>query len=256
MKLMKVRRGILFVSFLLLPVTLFYFSPYLPVVGAISGVIAGSILVFGILFVLGMFIGRAPCGWLLGCGGLQEACFHVQDKKITAGRKDLIKFAIWIPWLAVIIAFFVLNRDRLQFNLLFHIEGGISVARPVFFVIYYLVIAVFVVLSLLLGKRASCHYICWMAPFMILGRKLGNLMRLPQLRLVISKKDCIHCGQCGKACPMGIDVQKGVELENTEHAECILCGECTKKCPKQILKLGIARPQNDKLMRENVTFRS
>jgi len=243
MKLMKVRRGILFISFLLLPLTLFYFSPYLPVYGAISGVVTGSILVFVILFVLGIFIGRAPCGWFMGCGGLQDACCYVQDKKVPAGRKDLIKYVIWVPWLSTIVLFLFLNRNGLQVDPLFHIEGGISVARTPCFIIYYLVIFLFVLLSLLFGKRASCHYICWMAPFMILGRKLGNLLRVPQLRLIAKPENCIHCAICNKACSMDIDVQAGVEKGNVEHSECILCGECVQKCPKKVLRLGIERGQ-------------
>jgi len=63
----------------LLPLTLFYFSPYLPVLGAIGGIVAGSVLVFCIMFLLGIFIGKAPCGWIMGCGGLQEACFYIQN---------------------------------------------------------------------------------------------------------------------------------------------------------------------------------
>ena len=243
MKWMRVRSGILFVSFLLLPLTLFYFSPYLPVYGAISGVVAGSMLVFGILFLLGIFIGRAPCGWFMGCGGLQDACFYIQDKRIPAGRKDLIKYVIWIPWFSTIVVFLFLNREGLQMDPFFHIEGGISVARAPFFIIYYLVIFLFVLLSLIFGKRAGCHYICWMAPFMVFGRKLGNLLRLPQLRLMTRTENCIHCTICSKACPMGIDVQAGVEKGNAEHSECILCGECAQKCPKNALKLGIARGQ-------------
>lgn len=241
MKLIKLRRGLLLISFLLLPITLFYFSPYLPIYGAVSGIITGSVLVFCGLFLLGIFVGRAPCGWFMGCGGLQDACMYVQDRTIPAGRKDLIKYGIWAVWFSVILVFLFLNRDRVQIEPFFHIEGGISVARAPFFIIYYIVIFLFVILSLAFGKRASCHYICWMAPFMIFGRKLGNLFRLPQLRLIAKSENCIHCGICKKACPMGIDVQAGVEKGNAEHAECILCGECAQKCPKNVLKLGIAR---------------
>ena len=36
---------------------------------------------------------------------------------------------------------------------------------------------------MLAGRRAGCHTICWMAPFMIIGRKLRNLVAWPSLRL-------------------------------------------------------------------------
>jgi hypothetical protein len=37
--------------------------------------------------------------------------------------------------------------------------------------------------SLVFGKRAGCHYICWMTPFMSIGRKIRNILKYPSLRL-------------------------------------------------------------------------
>jgi len=55
-------------------------------------------------------------------------------------------------------------------------------------------------------------------------------------------KSCRHCGGCDRACPRGLDVQKGVELvvAGDVHgaaeifAECIMCNLCTLACPERI----------------------
>ncbi|HAP42633.1 MAG: hypothetical protein A2087_13770 [Spirochaetes bacterium GWD1_61_31] len=183
MKAIRLRRTLLFISFLALPIIQFYFSPYLSLWGASLGIVAGSVLVFAGLFVVGLFAGKAPCGWLMPCGGFQEACFYVQPKALKAGRKDLIKFGIWLPWVASLVILLTTYSGALTLDPLFSIDGGISVSRPGAYIVYYGVLIILLSLSLAVGKRASCHTICWMAPFMILGQRFGRLLRLPGLRL-------------------------------------------------------------------------
>jgi len=72
-----------------------------------------------------------------------------------------------------------------------------------------------------------------MAPFMIIGTKVSDLLKLPRLRLKLNKESCISCKQCSKKCPMSLDVKIMVETANMENCECILCGECIDICPKK-----------------------
>jgi ferredoxin-type protein NapH len=58
------RMAALLISLLLFPITLFYLSPYLPVAGAAEGVVSGSLVVFGLLFIAALFVGRLWCGWV------------------------------------------------------------------------------------------------------------------------------------------------------------------------------------------------
>lgn len=44
--------------------------------------------------------------------------------------------------------------------------------------------------SFFTSKRALCHYLCWMAPFMVLGNKLRRLLHVRQLRLTSEKEAC------------------------------------------------------------------
>ena len=58
MKLQKIRRFILLISFILFPVTLYYLSPYLILVGGFNGVAVGSFFVFAAQFILSLFLGE------------------------------------------------------------------------------------------------------------------------------------------------------------------------------------------------------
>lgn len=238
MKTLGVRRSLLFGSFLLLPLIQFYFSPYIPIRNALRGGIAISLFVFGALFLAGMFFGRAPCGWIMPCGGLQEACFYLNDHPIKVGKKDRLKFWIWSLWLAALLTFLGLNVAKLHLNLFYGIQNGISVSQPLYFIPYYGAVLIVFLLCLIFGKRALCHYGCWIAPFMIIGRKLGNLLHLPGLRLKADPQKCTGCGTCTKVCPMGIEVQSKVKTGEMEHTECILCPECSQACPTKTLRLA------------------
>jgi len=77
----KIRKALLLVSFLLFPVTINYFSPYIIMDGASQGIIAGSFITFTLLFFVSLFFGRAFCGWVCPGAGIQEWCFAVNDKK-------------------------------------------------------------------------------------------------------------------------------------------------------------------------------
>lgn len=137
MKIIRLRRVLLFCFFLLTPVIQFYFSPYVPIRTALTGGIAISILVFLGLFLIGIFFGRAPCGWFMPCGGFQETCFYLNDKKIAASKKDRIKFLIWSLWVASLSLILWFNADKLHLNLFYGLDHGISVSQPVYYLPYY-----------------------------------------------------------------------------------------------------------------------
>ena len=59
----SVRRTLGLLSLLLFPITLNYFSPYIIVDSASRGVINGSLIVFTLMFVASLFVGRFWYGW-------------------------------------------------------------------------------------------------------------------------------------------------------------------------------------------------
>lgn len=237
----RVRRGMLIVSLLLFPITLYYLSPYVIIAGAAAGVVAGSMLVFGAQFLSSLVFGRAFCGWLCPAGGLGECLLLAQDKPARGGRLNWIKYAIWAPWLAFVIWAIVLGGGLKAVDPLFMTQYGVSVSDAQGYIVYYIVITLVVVLALVAGRRAFCHYVCWMAPFMIIGSRLTKAARIPVLHLAEDASKCIDCQRCNRACSMSLDVQGMVRAGHMDHDECILCGACVDACPKEVLSLAFGR---------------
>jgi ferredoxin-type protein NapH len=238
----RIRRGLLLLSFLLFPITLNYFSPYVIIDGASQGIINGSLIMFSLMFLSSLFVGRFWCGWLCPVGGFAENCFPLQAKPVKGRHLDWIKWFIWVPWIGIIIWAVVSAGGYHSVNAFLDTENGISIAgapdRPIIFayLIYYIVLGLFLVLSLLVGRRAGCHSMCWMAPFMIIGRKLRNLANWPALHLQSQPDRCRDCKQCTSVCPMSLDVNAMVRSGKMEHSECILCGSCVDNCPTKVIR--------------------
>ena len=239
MKRQKLRKAIILISFLLFPLTIYYFSPYLIITGAMEGVIAGSLLVFIGMFITSLFFGRAFCGWICPVGGLQECMILAQDKKARGGKLDLIKYFIWLPWISTIIILAASAGGFKKIDFLYETTNGISVANPMAYFVYYAVLLLIVFLSLTTGKRGFCHYSCWMAPFMIIGVKVKDWLNIPSFRLEAYTSKCISCNQCSNKCQMSLDVMGMVQKGNMKNSECILCGECVDVCPKTVIKFAI-----------------
>ncbi len=158
-----------------------------------------------------------------------------------------MKFAIWGIWLIMVILCYFHRGEIIAIDFFFETENGISVSSIQSYMIYYGIICLILIPSILFGKRAFCHYLCWMAPFMILGIKLRRILHLPGIHIKTGKKEnCISCGKCNKICPMGIDVMSETKHECIHNPECIQCGACMDNCPKGVFTLGvIERKENN-----------
>ena len=238
----NIRKAIIFISFLFFPITIYYFSPALIIMGAGQGIIAGSFVIFLLMFMGSLFFGRAFCGWLCPAGGLQDYCSVVVGKKARGGRFNWIKFFIWVPWIGIII-FAALSAGGLKtVDFFYQTDHGISIANINAYIIYYFFVGLIVLLAFIAGKRAFCHYVCWMSPFMMIGNKIKNLVGLPALNLTVNTDKCNGCKSCNKNCPMSIEVSEMVQRGALEDSECIRCGECVDGCPRGVIKYSL-RPQ-------------
>jgi polyferredoxin len=237
----RIRQALLIISFLLFPITMNYFSPYVIIEGASQGIVNGSLVTFTLMFIGSLFLGRLWCGWACPAGAIGEMCQPVNNRPVNTKTIGWIKWLIWVVWLGFIVSMVIMAGGYRQVNLLLDTVGGISVAgdadRPIIFayIIYYGVVGLFVALPMLVGRRAACHSICWMAPFMILGRKLRNTAAWPSLRLKADPALCSNCKTCTTNCPMSLDVNAMVQKGQMEHSECILCGTCVDHCPKNAI---------------------
>ena len=235
-KRQRYRKALILISFLFFPLTIYYLSPVLIIMGAAEGIVAGSFIAFVLMFLFSLVFGRLFCGWICPGGGLQEACMIINSNAVRSGKADMIKYLIWAPWMVLIIVFFIRAGGIDEIDPFYHITGGISVAQPGDYVIYYFFVGLTVLLSLAAGKRAFCHYICWMAPFMIIGTRLKSLNIWPSLRLMASPDDCNDCEKCNKICPMSLDVNTLVKSGIEDINECILCGSCVDNCPRESIR--------------------
>ncbi|GAB1485924.1 hypothetical protein MASR2M79_09710 [Aminivibrio sp.] len=107
MKRQNVRKALLVIFILSLPVTMFYLSPVLTLQGAARGIVTSSLLFVGLSALLAFFAGRIFCGWICPGGAVQEALFPANDRRLKGGRYDLIKYGIAVLWLAALVVLFI-----------------------------------------------------------------------------------------------------------------------------------------------------
>lgn len=236
MKRQNIRKLIIISSFLLFPITIYYLSPYIIIQGAIDGIITGSFIVFVALLFSGVFFGRLFCAYICPAGGLMECASFINNKSPKQGWKNYIKYVVWTVWILAIILCFILRKHKITVDFFFFTDHGISIANIYGYIIYYFIILLFFVPSVVCGKRTICHYLCWMAPFMVIGTKIGKLLHIKQLRLEADKERCTHCRICEKNCPMSLKVEEKVLSGKLHDSECILCGACIDNCPKKVIR--------------------
>ncbi len=242
----RIRKALVILAFLSFPITMNYLSPYVIIDGAMNGIVNGSLIMFGLMLISSLFLGRAWCGWVCPGGGMQEMVEPINMKPVNGRKIDWVKWLIWIPWISIIVIMAMRAGGYSSVDFLHHTENGISVAgspdRPIVFAyfIYYIVIGLFVGLAIFAGRRAGCHTICWMAPFMIIGRWIRNRFGWASLRLVADASACADCKKCTKNCPMSLDVNAMVQIEKMENAECILCGTCVDNCSKSAIRYSFS----------------
>jgi polyferredoxin len=103
---------------------------------------------------------------------------------------------LWVPWISIIVVMVILAGGFHVVNPLYLTETGISVSEPAGYVLYFTIVGLFVILSFITGRRAFCHYVCWMAPFMVIGTKIKNFFKWPSLHLEATSAKYKQCRTC------------------------------------------------------------
>lgn len=238
---LKIRRIIAFLSLMIFPLTLNYFSPYVSVTAAFDGVIAGSVLLFITLLMTAIFFRRSWCAYICPVSAISDYSEKINDRNINRKKLRIIRYTIFTIWFSVLILGFILASKIPSINPFYLTEKFVSVDEPFKFITYYAVLFALIALTLVIGKRGACHSVCWMSPFLVAGSYIGDKLHFSQLRIQSNPLDCISCSKCNKACPMSIDVMRELKNGSIETYDCINCSECEAVCPKHVLKLGIAQ---------------
>ncbi len=231
----KIRKGILTFLALMFPLLFFFLSPYVIIASASEGILNGSAIVFGLLFLFSVVGSRLFCGWLCPGGAIQDFVFVSNDKRWNGKWKNALKYIIWAVWFSFIVFLWV-KHWPLKPDFFYMIGLDLPVV-----IMYFFVTTLIFVLSLLTGKRGMCHSLCWMAPFMVIGEKLADLLHIPRFRLKAKSELCVSCGKCSKNCPMSLNVAEMVKTGKLSSLECISCLECVDGCPKKAISFGISR---------------
>jgi len=236
-KRQKLRKGILLISFFLFPAVFYYLSPILILMASSRGIINGSFILFLLLFLSALVLGRSFCGWLCPAAGCQEALFLARDKRVIKG--DFIKWLIWVPWISAIVILAIKSGGYKSIDFFYQTIHGLSIGDVQGVIAYYMVLFLLIVLpAFIFGKRSFCHHLCWMAPFMILARKLRNCFGWTSLQLQSASDRCKQCHTCTENCPMSLPVEHMVAANRMENKECILCGTCVDGCKQGVIQFS------------------
>ena len=235
-----VRNALIIFSFVLLPITFAYISCPIIIEGASKGIITGGFIVFILIFISSLFLGRLWCGWLCPAGGLQEIYFPINNRPVNIERLNWLKYPVFLAIIFIPLISAISSAGGLTtIDLFYHTDDGISIAKQGAYVIYLVQIAFITAFAVPGGKRGFCHYFCPIAVIAIIGRMIRNLIRWPALHLSADAGQCTDCKICSKNCPMGLDVDIMVRKESMESIECILCGCCVDVCPKQAIRFAL-----------------
>lgn len=236
---LNIRRWILIITFLLIPVTIFYISPIVIVMGASKGIVTGAFLLYIILFILSLFAGRIWCGWLCPMGACQELGSPLIRKTVKEGWPNWIKYVVTVLWIAAIARAFLAAGGIQGIDPLYGTVNGISVSSVQVLMIIVMIFAGIFSIAFLTGKRGFCHIICPIAAIMVAGRKIRNVAGWPALQLSADVDLCTDCNTCSKKCPMGLDVHGMVGEGKMENPDCILCATCADVCPGGVIHYSI-----------------
>lgn len=234
----QVRKVLLFWMFVTLPITLIYISPLILISGASEGVVTGSMILMSITFISSLFLGRFWCGWFCPTGGEQEFCTEIQRAPVSGGKYNYIKYVVWLLWIVVVVSAILGSEGLHSINILYKTNSGISITKPIAYIVYFIIIGIIFLFAVLFGKRGFCHYLCPICVNLIIGRKIRGLFNWPALHLKADKTRCISCNKCSQVCSMGLSVHEMITEGRMEEPECILCAACADICPKGAISYG------------------
>lgn len=232
----RMRLALIILSFILYPVTFASISCPIIIEAAGLGIVSGGLVVFALLFLSSIVLGRLWCGWLCPSGGLQEIARLPGDRPLRTRKLDWLKYLVFTGIFGSL-AFAIWSYGGLKtIDLFYRTEYGISILAAGGVAAFLGPVVITLIFALIFGRRGFCHTFCPIAVMLIIGRKIRNIVGWPALHLEAEKGRCIDCRMCSEECPMSLDVNTMVREGTMENTDCILCGNCADTCPNGVIR--------------------
>ncbi len=198
----------------------------------------------GVLGVIGIFVGRWPCGWLCPFGWLQELLHKIPSPKFTAPdwlrhAKYVFLFLVvglvaWLtyePWFCKMCPAGTLEAGLPW--LWWHARGSVFADGMNFttgtFGLKMVLLGAFVVFAIMM-RRPFCRFVCPLGAFLGAMNKVSLLQLdydLSGCRIASARgsniENCVTCKHCSRDCPMDLKVP-----EQRGSVDCIRCMNCTR----------------------------
>ena len=240
----KLRLAILFFMVILFPILMNYFSVFLIIEGSSKGIMVFSFFFWTAWVVLALFLGRASCGWLCPLGAFQETKDRMVPKNLARIKYlKWIKYVLAVAWVSSIVLAAIAAGGYRTVDLLYFTETGVSIADPMQWITWGMIVLLVLLPAFLIGRRGFCHYFCPWGGLNTISTRIKNLARWPSLHLSAVKENCKHCRTCLANCPMSLSVGDMIQAGSVKNDECILCGTCVDNCPNRAITFSWGRPQ-------------
>jgi ferredoxin len=230
--------------------------------------------VIGVLMLVGIFVGRAMCGWLCPIGLLQDivtkirTALHMNPREMSQKNHEkltLAKYAIFflLMLLALSIGISAIGHSEAgemyssQFSELPLIESGATPceACPAPVIGYFMpddfithtidgsfvmtseaALRLFVFFGFFAGVVVNGRFFC--RYFCPSGAMISFFNKGSMLALFKDQSKCTKCNYCVTACPMRIEALKDEDVDyEIRDRECIYCLDCIDACPEKALEL-------------------
>lgn len=239
----KVRRFLVIGFFLLLPITLNYYSPYLMISGTAERIASFSLFFWLGVFVASPLIGRLFCGWACPFNGAQTAWEQVGKRPLKRVRcLPVVKYVLWAGWVAALVAVAISVGGWERVEPLYMTPNFVSIDNAGNLITYYMLVALSLAPAAL-GRRGFCRYLCPFGVWNIVGEKIGHALGIPRVSLKASSSACTGCKACDRNCPMQLPVSDMVAAEKMRTTECFMCLTCVDTCPAKAITVGFGKPE-------------
>jgi len=189
-----------------------------------------SIIGMAIPVTLAFLLGRVFCSWICPVTFFLELLDRL--RKIIAGKQYLknklivAKKVLWFTLIGELLLSMIIGAPLFVF-----LSPPGLIGREVMILVFFRTFALEGLLLLLILLLELLTRRCFCRSFCPLGGLLACIGQKRKLQVVLSAEQCIDCGICSKACPMGLLPQQN----EGRSPYCWNCGECVDRCTTDAL---------------------